>query len=193
MSAFEHLIGVDAAARTRVVTLASRVARRNPNGEICLWKQGGWIAVPAEDGLFALPGPRREVLRAAQEAAERLYAVVLDSRLDIEPVIVPATDDALEELSRRYGIFPFVLVPESAGWGVVQAKDELMVMLGTPAVVERLLGASASAATERYREFARDGTWSSQAESHFDVVLRALLTDYPAARDGECVLIPSSY
>jgi hypothetical protein len=193
MSAFEHLIDVDPADRTRVANLASRVARRNPNGEICLWKLVGWIAVPAEDGRFALPGPRREVLRAAQEAPEPLYAAVLDSRLDIEPVKVPATDDALEELSRRYGIFPFVLVPESAGWGIVQAKDELMVMLGPPSVVERLLGSSASDAIELYREFAGDSTWNSQARSHFEVVLRALLTDYPAAQEGECVLIPSSY
>jgi hypothetical protein len=193
MMAFQHLIDIDPADRSRIMTLAGRVARRNPSGDICLFKRSGWIAVPAEDARLALPGPRREILQTALEAREPLYAAVLDSRLHIEPVLVPATDDALEELNRRYGVFPFVLVPESVEWGIVQAKDELMVILGPRAMVERLLGSSAHDGVARYQEFARGGTWSSEARSHFDTIFRALLTDYPAASDGECVLIPSSY
>jgi hypothetical protein len=196
MNAYTHLVElVDSSAGASAQEAARRIATQriatqiDPD-RICLRRWDGWAAVPAEDARLTVPSARTLIARALKNAGGSGFGVVLDPRITGTPVGVPPTEDGVEELARRFGVVPFVLVPRDGSWGLTQTKDEFLIATGPPSLVGAVLGESAEEAVERFNRYVRSPGWSATAVNTFSSILQLLAVDYPRARAGECVTIP---
>jgi hypothetical protein len=192
MPGYNHLVPITAARQyAMALTAADSIVRIGDHGRLCLFRRDSWTAIPAEDGRLAYPDFRRPLIQTMLKIQQPIYAVSLEHYDDYPPMVVPPSDPAIEELSRVFGVFPYVLVPETADWAILQTTNELMVFVGQTAIVERLFGSSVRSALDRYFGFANDGSWGSLARTYFAEVQTLFLRTYPNLKDDECTLLPS--
>jgi hypothetical protein len=106
--------------------------------------------------LAASDGAAGILAQSRKEERQRLWAIALETLDgDMEAFDVPATDEGLEEFSRKLGHFNYALCPDDCSWAIVCTTDDYFVVMGPPGIVESILDTTVAQAYADFEDYAQ--------------------------------------
>ncbi len=192
MTDYENLVLIEEISRMRdAQDVAANMARLVPGEGLRIYKHHEWISLPMEDARFASPRLRQSIVSslAATGSTGNFTAVSLYADGKLDPVKVPPTDAALEEVHRRFGVFPFILISDYPRWSMVDTGDDVVLFSGSPSIVSKVVGDSvANVQLDFDRYVLAAGT---PVERNYLRTVQRELVKYTRMNEGDYAQIPS--
>lgn len=168
----------------------SRVVRYSSAGDVLLNKQLDWSAIPIDSEVLLDRLSEKQLQQLLLSYGyQKLIGVALSPLGDFLPsvVIVPVTEEAIDEYLKYYIIFHFALFVGEPDWVIIHTVDDYDIFTGFKDFVTQFLDCEPEKALENFKVYAERSFYGEL--DHLYSVYTCFRDNYSRAKIGSELVV----